>query len=304
VNSHPNTTGSLLSLEELDPGRFRALLDAAAQDVSSQTGSGALRGKAVAFIADRRSVRTRIATQLAAHGLGAGFIDIPWETFYADPSARSDHARFAGEELRSLADLGVACLVARVTDHAVLEMWHATGALPIVNGCSNREHPLQGLADALTIERQLGSLRGVRLAFVGNGASPVLASLLELTRLGGLSVSIVTPERFRPEKGRLYRLALEDCWTSNLAAGLDGADVVYADEAFYRRPTGTEMAVFAPYQVTAVLVERHCPNAAIMHCLPHGDEIEQSVLDRPTSLVREQVRMRIPVTRAVLAAVR
>jgi ornithine carbamoyltransferase len=296
---------SLLRLSELGVDEFTALLTAArgfaAPDRLGPTGVG--EAPAVAFVSERRSVRTRVATLMAAGFVGRQFVDLPWEMFYADPKRRPDHDSFFTNELRSLVDLGCGCLVARVLNHELLQLWDSAGVMPIVNGCSDVEHPLQALADALTLSQEFADLGKVNLAFVGNGASPVLASLLAVAGYTGMETRVVTPAGYAPGDRGTSGCGQETrySWLSDIAEGLSGADVVYADEPFYRAPTDEEKRDFSPYQLTGALLDRCCPSARVMHCLPHSDEVDSSVLERPGSLVREQVRNRPSVTAAVLA---
>lgn len=293
-----------LRLAELTPGGFGDLLDSA-REFSRTKHRPAPGGEAgtVAFVSERRSVRTRVAAFAGARLVGAECLDLPWEMFYADPVRRPDHASFVAHELRSLADLGCSALVARVLRHGLLELWRSVDALPVINACSDVEHPLQALADALTLSDEFGGLNDVRLTFVGNGASPVFGSLLELSRLAGLNLRVVTPPGYKPAVDAVRAAGLDpaDVCSHDLSAGLGGADAVYADESFYREPTAEERAAFAPYRISEELLSSHCPDARMMHCLPHGDEVDGAVLERPGSLVSGQVRNRPAVTAAVLA---
>ena len=293
---------SLLSIEELSSRDVRALLKLAV-DLRARPAPGAPSSSFVAFLWDRESVRTRLAIHQAARLLGSASVDLDLATaFYADPSRRRDHASFVRAELASMRELGCSAAIIRMHRHAILREWRELTATPIINACSDEEHPLQALADALTLVDCFGETRGLRLTLVGNGASPVFRSLLFLSARLGIDVMLACPPGYQFPDDLVVRAGSVPAHvhTHDLAAGLDRADVVCSDSVVYRALTEAEEVAFAPYRLSVEVVQRHAAEAHIMHCLPHADEIESDVVFKATSLVMQEVAARVPVTAAAI----
>ena len=293
---------SLLSLEETSPAEVRHLLNLARQ-YESRRANGLQDGTFIGFLSDRASLRTRLAVHKASALLGKGCLDFDFgSSFYADPARRGDHTSFVQAELASMRALGCTALVIRTHRHATLTEWRSLTAIPLVNGCSEEEHPLQALSDALVISGHFGGLKGVRLTLVGNGASPVFRSLLFLAARTGVDLLLACPKGYGFPSALVERagMAPDAIQTHDIAVALARADVVYSDSVAYRALTEAEEEAFAPYRLEAGLVARHAADVCIMHCLPHADEIDARLLFGPQSLVFQQVSARVPVTAAVV----
>jgi ornithine carbamoyltransferase len=293
---------SLLSIEEASTAGLRYLLELAERH---ETGAahGMPDGTFVGFLSDRESVRTRLAVHKASALLGKDAFDFDLgSSFYADPARRGDHADFVEAELASMRELGCSALVIRTHRHATLAAWRELTVVPLINGCSDEEHPLQALADALVLSRHFGRLESVRLTLVGNGASPVFRSLLFLSARLGIDLVLACPEGYEFPSALVERagMAYNSIHTHDIAAALARADAVYSDSVVYRALTEAEEQAFAPYRLTTGLVARHAAEARIMHCLPHADEIDAGLLFGPQSVVFQQVAARVPVTAAVI----
>ena len=294
---------SLLSIEELSAGELESLLSQAQKLAARQEAPRATRVGFAAFLSERESVRTRLAVHSAAAMLGMDAIDLDFaSSFYADPARRGDHASFVEAELASMRELGCAALVIRMHDHSILLSWRELTAIPLINGCSNEEHPLQALSDALVVTKCFGRTEGVHLTLVGNGASPVFRSLVFVSARLQIKVALVCPEGygFPPEIARRAGLEHASIHTHDFEEALARADVVYSDSVVYRKLREVEEEAFAPYRLTAAVVARHAPKAYIMHCLPHADEIDAELIHGERSLVMQQVAARVPVTAAVI----
>jgi ornithine carbamoyltransferase len=297
--------GSLLALEELSSEQVRAILVRAGQykcdEPPRPLGTGFL-----GFISERESVRTRLAVHGAAMLLGIRYEDIDLaRSFYADPARRPDHASFVRSELKSLAVLGCRALVVRVHDDDVLRTWRELNALPIINGCSDSEHPLQALADALVLTTRFERPEDINLTLVGNGRLPVFRSLAFLAGHLGISLSLACPEGYGFPEGLLKRAGLDatSVETQDVVAALSRANVVYSDSIVYRRPSMDEARAYEPFRLSQSLVTEYADNAYFMHCLPHSDEIEETLVLGERSLVFEQVAARILVTAATVESV-
>jgi len=205
----------------------------------------------------------------------------------------------------------VDAIMARVFahDHVVaLAQW---ASVPVINGLSDYCHPCQALADLLTIQEKLGTLSGVRLAYVGDGNN-VLTSLLFGAALTGMALTAATPPDYAPSPEVVSRAkALAGPTGASLQIGTDpteavaGAQVVYTDtwtsmgqeaEAAVRRDA------FADFQVNEALLAGASVDVGVMHCLPahRGEEITDAVADGPHSWLFDQAENRLHAQKAVL----
>jgi ornithine carbamoyltransferase len=198
-------------------------------------------------------------------------------------------------------------LGARVFDHKTVERMAKVDRVPVVNLLSDRAHPMQALADLLTIRQELGGLGGRTIAWIGD-ANNVCRSLCLAAALCGMKLRVAAPARFsltENDVNRIRRAGAEPLQTVEPAEAADGADVVCTDvwvsmgqeaEAAQRR------AAFAPYQVTSALMDRAAPDALFLHCLParRGEEVTAEVLEGPRSRVWVQARNRMHAARGLL----
>jgi ornithine carbamoyltransferase len=200
-----------------------------------------------------------------------------------------------------------------VFDHAVLERMAAAVETPVLNLLSDRAHPLQALADLLTLRERFGRLEGLRLAYVGDGDNNVARSLAAGCVRVGVQLTVAAPPEHSLSSEDLRELnsqgslaGTEVIQTHDPAEAVAGAQAVYTDtwtsmgqeaEAEVRR------AIFAPYQVNAALMARAGPDAAFLHCLPahRGEEVTDEVMDGPSSLVWVQAANRMRTARGALA---
>jgi ornithine carbamoyltransferase len=195
-------------------------------------------------------------------------------------------------------------VVMRTFEHSRVEEFADAADVPVINALSDGHHPLQALADLMTVAEACcdGDVRGlkdVRIAYIGDGNN-VCVSLMEACALTGASLAIATPPGHEPpaEIGSSITIATDP------AAAVRGADVVYTDvwtsmgqeaEAEARR------SAFAAYRVTEPLMAAAAPNAIFLHCLPahRGEEVEAGVIDGPASRVFDQAENRMHTTAAV-----
>ncbi len=258
----------------------------------------------VGFLTQRASTRTRVSVAAAAHSLGLGFLELPWASFYGNEEVHLLAAQNWRSEMRSLALCGVRVLVARLASQDLLESLARDSPIPVINGCTDRWHPLQLLADLRALHGAFGALAGLSIAFVGNAQGSVARSLLVDGSRAGLRVTVIAPEPFGPTADVMaqVRPQARPVHTRDVERGLNGVDAVYTDEWFYRPPTSDERRLFRPYCLTRELLDRCAPKARILHCLPFAEEMESELLDDPRSLIWRQVAERTPATAAVLAS--
>jgi ornithine carbamoyltransferase len=183
--------------------------------------------------------------------------------------------------------------------------------VPVINGLSDRNHPCQGLTDLLTIYEKLGGLKGVKLAYVGDGNN-TLHSLLLGGSSAGMELAVATPEGYDPLP-QVVRQAQEIAARTNGEIRLVrdpreavcGADVVYTDtwtSMGQESETEERRIVFAPYQLNIALLGLAGPKAGVMHCLPahRGEEITDEIADGPQSWLFDQAENRMHAQKAIL----
>jgi ornithine carbamoyltransferase len=202
-----------------------------------------------------------------------------------------------------------AVIAARVFAHDLLERMVDVATVPIVNLLSDRAHPLQALADALTMEQRLGPLAGRTVAWVGD-YNNVARSLGELGALLGAHLRYACPVGYDPDAAELDRLTL--LGAASVVAGhrpeeaVAGADAVHADTWVSMGQEADRAArkqAFEGFTVDSRLMAMAAPEAVFMHCLPayRGLEVTADVIDGPQSAVIEQGHNRLPASRAALA---
>ncbi len=260
-----------------------------------------LAGKSVALFFEEPSTRTRVSFEVAVAQLGGTPIYIDART-----SQRS-----RGEELSDTARvLGSYCdfIVVRMNDHDGLETIAKSAPVPVINALTHLEHPTQALADCYTLRERKGSVKGLKVAFVGDIAQNTANSLMVTAAKLGASVSLVGPcgSRPNPVYVREARRHASVTVTESMEKGLDGADALYTD-TFVSMGDEAEAArrrrLFMPYQLDRKALSYAKRDAVVMHPLPahRGEEISADVIDGPHSIVWEQALNKLTIERALLA---
>jgi len=267
-----------------------------------------LKGRSIALLFEKHSTRTRVSLEVAANQLGAYPLYLFWEQLQL---ARGETVADTARVLSRYVD----AIVARVRNHETLLELARSSKVPVLNALSDLSHPMQALADILTIMEYKGGLRGVKLVFVGDGSDNVLHSLLIAGSMFGMHIVVASPPQLRPAK-QILDAALREAELSGATIefeedplkAVEGADVVYTDvwvsmgqesEAEWRR------SILKPYQVNRKLMERASNNAIFMHCLPahRGEEVTDEVMDGPWSVVWDQAENRLHTEKALLSLV-
>jgi ornithine carbamoyltransferase len=269
----------LLAIRDLSAADLQAILA-----LSEQRAPRILQDRGVALYFEKPSARTRNSMELAAVQLGG-------HPVYLQPAELGIGTRESVEDVTRTLACYHAIIAARVFDHALLEGMVALNAGPVLNMLSGTDHPLQALADLLTIKQLLGRLEGVRVAFIGE-ANNVARSLAEGCVLAGAEFVIASPEGY----GFANASAMDP------AEAVEGADIVYTDVwvSMGDEENGRRSA-FTAFQVDEALMER-APNARFLHCLPahRGQEVTAGVIDGPRSAVWQQAANRMHSARGAM----
>jgi ornithine carbamoyltransferase len=303
-----------LTLADFTPAEVLALVSAAAAWKAAArrprpAGRRPMRpldGRCVGLLFLKPSTRTRVAFEVAAVRLGAHPVVLHGTEVQL---ARGETVSDTGRVLERLVD----ALVVRGHRHADLEELAASASIPVVNALTDRFHPSQALADLLTLQERFGRLRGLTVAYVGDGNN-VAHSLALGAAKAGMRIRLATPADHAPEPAVVEAAARAAAETGGAVEVLTdprqavaGADAVYTDvwvsmgqeaEAAARR------RAFRGYRVDEGLMALAAPHAVFLHCLPahRGEEVEDAVMDGPRSLVFEQAENRLHAAVAILAA--
>jgi ornithine carbamoyltransferase len=265
-----------------------------------------LRGKTLAMIFEKPSLRTRVTFEVGIQSMGGSVV------FLDQTQARLGERESIADVARNL-ERWVQGIVARVYEQRVLEEMAASANIPVINALSDRFHPCQALADFLTLQEKFGDLSGLKLAYVGDGNN-VCHSLIFLAGRLGVNLRIATPADYKPEPEVLAdtkRVAREtkakiELFTDPREA-VAGAQGVYTDSwtsMGFEAQQKVRDAVFAPYQVNRELMSLAAPDAVFLHCLPahRGHEVTAEILDGPQSVVLDQSENRMYAQKAILQA--
>ena len=297
----------LLTGAEWSPADTRELLQRTA-DIKARPSrfTSVLRGKHIALIFEKPSLRTRVTFEVGIQSMGGDVV------FLDHTQARLGERESIPDVARNL-ECWVQGIVARVYEQRVLKEMAASINIPVVNALSDKFHPCQALADYFTLEEKLGSLKGFKLAYVGDGNN-VCHSLLILAARLGVNLRIATPANYAPAPDVLSdakRVAKEtrariELFT-NPTEAVTGAQAVYTDSwtsMGFEAEEKVRRNVFKSYQVNRKLMEQAAPDAVFMHCLPahRGAEVTDEVLDGPSSIVLKQSENRMYVQKAILHA--
>ena len=261
--------------------------------------------RAVAVLFDKPSTRTRVSFSIGVAELGGYPLVID--------AAGSQLGRGEPvEDTTRVLDRQVAAIVWRTFGQDRIDAMASVSRVPVVNALTNEYHPCQILADLQTVIERKGSLAGLTLTYLGDGANNMAHSYLLGGATAGMHVRIGSPEAFQPDPDVLKRaaeIAAETggsvLWTADAAAAADGADVLATDtwvsmgqEDEYE----ARIAPFLPYAVGDAALARAADDAVVLHCLPayREKEIASSVIDGPQSAVWDEAENRLHAQKALL----
>jgi len=296
----------LISIADLSPGDIGRVVDTALAMKNSHS-PPVLKGRSLALLFEKPSLRTRVSFEVAMQQLGGHALYLsPAEVGLSQREPVADVARVLSRYVNAIA--------ARTFRHETVEELARWADVPVINALSDGEHPCQALADLLTIYEKKGRWRGLVLSFVGDGNN-VARSLMLACALVGMDFRIASPQGYRISTALVDKAeglaaasgAAIGCVQSPQEA-VRGADVVYTDvwtSMGQEEKQAERRRAFGGYQVNVELLALASPEAMVMHDLPahRGEEIADEVIEGPQSVVFDQAENRLHAQKAILALI-
>ena len=295
----------LLNFKEWDSRRLEKLIDSALHiKKKPEKYIDALKGCSLAMIFQKTSTRTRVAFEVAMYQMGGHALYIDWRTTQFTMADIKDETRYLSRNVNGI--------LARVKKHEDLRRMAEASLVPVINGCCEKYHPTQAVADLMTMKEKKGYLKGLKLVYIGVHNN-VCNSLIEACTKLGVKITTVTPiineasidsELLEEaEKTGLYSK------TENVRAAMLEADFVYTDtwvdmeffqDPSYKPELDQRTRLMKPYQINAELLKGS--KAMVMHDMPiHRDyEISDEVVDSPQSIIFDQSENRLYSAKSVL----
>ena len=261
--------------------------------------------RGVAVIFDKNSTRTRFSFEMGIAQLGGHAVVVDGRSTQL---GRDETLEDTGRVLSRFVD----AIVWRTFGQDRLTAMASTATVPVVNALSDEFHPCQILADLQTLAERKGSLQGLRMTYLGDGANNMAHSLMIGGATAGISVTVAAPTGFTPEerfvaaaRARAEQTGATITVTNDPVAAAEGADVLVTDTwtSMGQEDDGLDrVGPFRPYQINSGLLSIADPEAVVLHCLPahRGEEITDEVIDGPQSVVWDEAENRLHAQKALL----
>ena len=261
-------------------------------------------GRTLGMFFEKPSTRTRVSFEVGIYQLGGQAIVLPV----------SDLQIGRGETIADTARVlsrYIDAIVIRTFEHKIVEEWADHASIPVINGLTDMHHPCQALADVFTIKEKKGSIKGLKLTYIGDGNN-VAHSLIEICAKTGVDISLACPKGYEPDK-KIVKSAIEDARKqgskieilSDPQKAAKGADVLYTDvwaSMGQEKEHKKRLKIFKDYQLNKKLLKAAKPDALVMHCLPahRGEEITEEALEGKNSVIFDQAENRLHTQKAVM----
>src|SRR5580700_5826729 len=261
----------------------------------------ALASRYITLLFEKPSLRTRLTFELAIKQLGGDAV------VCVGPIGDREPLKDVARNL----DRWTNAIVARTFSQATIDELAHWSSVPVINALSDRFHPCQALADVFTLQERFGDLRGLKLAFVGDGNNVAHSLMLSSLRLG-MNFALATPAGYEPDPeivsqaGALAAVSGGQLTiTHDPSQAVDGAQGVYTDvwaSMGQEHEKAKRLSDFAPYQINSPLFDKASSEAVFLHCLParRGEEVTDEVIESPASAVFDQAENRLHVQKALL----
>ncbi len=300
-------TKDLLTISRLTPADVKAIIDRSAKLKQMQQQGivhQPLANRSLGMIFEKSSTRTRVSFEVGMYQLGGQAL------FLSSNDLQLGRGEPVADTARVLSRYLDAIMIRTFAQEMVEELAHHA-SIPVINGLTDLHHPCQALADLFTIQEKKGGLKGLKLAYIGDGNN-VANSLLEACIKTGMHFSIACPRGYE-----LNPLILAEAQAAAREAGsciettsdpyqaVMKADVLYTDvwaSMGQEAEQVKRIKAFQGYQIDGKLLKAASPDAIVMHCLPahRGEEITAEVIDGPQSVVFDEAENRLHTQKAVL----
>ena len=296
-------TKDLLTLAELTPKEFSGLIDHSIKlkkELKKGGNKPLLKNKTLTMIFQKPSTRTRVSFETGMYQLGGHAINLSSNDTQL---SRGESVEDTAKTLSRYTD----CIMARVYDHTLLDKLSEHATVPVINGLSDSFHPCQILADFMTIKEQKKTLKGLKIAWIGDGNN-VCNSMIYGAALSDIQMSIATPKEFQPDKSvvKVSQNLTDIELTTDPLQAAKNADVIVTDTySSIHNIDPKRMKKFLPkYQVNDKIMDVADKNAIFLHCLPakREQEVTSSVIDGSQSLVWDEAENRLHTQKALLCA--
>jgi ornithine carbamoyltransferase len=291
-----------LTVLDLSPDEFNGLIK---RSIELKSGVDAnkcpLIGKSIGLLFEKSSTRTRVSLEVGVYQLGGKSIYMnPKEIQIGRGETIHDSAMVLSRYLNGI--------IIRTYSHSTLTEFASYASIPVVNGLSDLHHPCQALADLMTVYEKKGKLKGLRLAFIGDGNN-VAHSLIEAASLTGMHIILACPKGYEPDPDVMEKARTSSSGQITVirepAEAAANADVVYTDvwvSMGQEKDAARKKRKFRKYQINGELLSHAKKNALVLHCMPahRGEEITDDVMDSPQSAVFDQAENRLHTQKALL----
>ncbi len=295
-------TKHFISIGDLKPSEISKLFSSAKKIKRELLKKGrnreVLKNITLAMIFEKPSLRTRVSfetgmTQFGGHAIYLGPSDIQ--------IGKRETPQDVARNLERMIDI----IMARVFEHQKLVELSEGTTVPVINALSDLEHPCQALADLFTVYEKKGKLKGLKMAFVGDGNSNVTHSLALISGALGLQFACASPKGYEMNKDVIKKAKSRVFQTKDPKEAVKNADVIVTDTWVSmgdEKEKEERLKVFRPYQVNKKLMDKAKKDAIFLHCLPayRGYEVTDEVIDGPQSVVFDEAENRLHVQKALV----
>lgn len=299
------TKKDFITIRNFTPAEVRKLIDDAI-DIKAHPAkyADALKGKALAMIFEKPSLRTRVTFDVGICQLG-GF------AIYLSPAEISLGKRESVADVARNLERMVQGIMARTFSHKVVEELAEHAHIPVINGLTDYNHPCQAMADYMTLLEVKKELAGIKLTYVGDGNNVAVSLIHGAARLG-VHLALATPPGYEPNPEVVQWARTHGAETGGRidlthdpVEAVKDADAVYTDvwtSMGQEAESAMRLKIFRPYQVNEALFAHARPDAVFMHCLPahRGEEVSDGVMESPRSIVFQQAENRLHVQKAIM----
>ncbi|MBE6408240.1 MAG: ornithine carbamoyltransferase [Lentisphaeria bacterium] len=295
----------LLTGEEIGKVEFEKLIDLSREMKATRGTAKAVKplaDKSIGMIFAKSSTRTRVSFEVGIHELGG-------QAIYLDQSKTQMGRGETVPDTARVLSRYLGGIVIRTYKQSDIEELAQYSSCPIINALTDDYHPCQALTDMFTIYEKVGKFEGIKMAYLGDGASNMANSLMMASRIAGIHFEIGAPEEYKPSDAILNNTfggSGTVSWTKDPAEAVKDADFIYTDvwvSMGFEEEAKERMRILDPYRLDMATLLKAKPGAMVMHCLPahRGEEITDDVMESPNSIVFDEAENRLHVQKAIMA---